>query len=473
MSSLFQGNWADTGGALLLTGTSWVVDCTFEVNTAEHDAGAVAAWSDDVVLLGCQFLGNVAANCPYCGLGDGGGMLCAGDAEVVDVEFSGNHAYNGGAVALHFGSPQLSFCSFIDNSAVMNGGAVYSLTPGEPLLESSTFKGNQAGFGGAIANDHSNPVVRTSTFRNNQVVWRGGAFRNNQASSPVILDCTFYGNSAPASGGAIDNNGNSNPTVVGCRFQGNDSLLGGAMHSHAGSNPVIANCLFIQNTALERGGAVSGYYASPTLANCTMIGNVASIEGGAVFLENLSLATVRNGIIRGNMPDQFAADFGSAFVVTYSNVQGGAVGMGNIDANPLFVDGYHLGPGSPSIDAGGIWGMPMDRIDVDGDGDTCESISIDFAGDRRFQDDQDEENTGCGGRVYVDMGVYETPGSSIHTVRHGDCSDDDVVDVSDLTEVIVAWGPCPGQCCLADFDMDEDVDVDDLQTVILNWDCQP
>ena len=45
-------------------------------------------------------------------------------------------------------------------------------------------------------------------------------------------------------------------------------------------------------------------------------------------------------------------------MVTYSDIQGGYAGEGNIDADPLFVapdDGdYHLSAGSPCIDAGSI-----------------------------------------------------------------------------------------------------------------------
>ncbi|MHC5025405.1 MAG: PEP-CTERM sorting domain-containing protein [Planctomycetota bacterium] len=58
--------------------------------------------------------------------------------------------------------------------------------------------------------------------------------------------------------------------------------------------------------------------------------------------------------------------------------------------------------------------------------------------------------------------------STADSVLPGDANGDGVVDVADLTEVILAWGPCAG-ACPADFDGDGLVDVVDLVTVISNW----
>lgn len=53
----------------------------------------------------------------------------------------------------------------------------------------------------------------------------------------------------------------------------------------------------------------------------------------------------------------------------------------------------------------------------------------------------------------------------------GDVTGDGVVDVSDLVEVILAWGQCPidPKVCAADLDCNGVVDVSDLVAVILNW----
>jgi hypothetical protein len=84
----------------------------------------------------------------------------------------------------------------------------------------------------------------------------------------------------------------------------------------------------------------------------------------------------------------------STGIVTYSVVEGGYLGIGNIDADPLFVDpeggDFHLQSGSPCIDA------------ADGDAAT----DLDFEGSPRV-DDPATVDTGVGAITYADMGAYE------------------------------------------------------------------
>ena len=53
----------------------------------------------------------------------------------------------------------------------------------------------------------------------------------------------------------------------------------------------------------------------------------------------------------------------------------------------------------------------------------------------------------------------------------GDVNGDGLVDVLDLVQVIVSWGPCPAppQLCPADVDGSGAVDVLDLVLLIVNW----
>ena len=78
-------------------------------------------------------------------------------------------------------------------------------------------------------------------------------------------------------------------------------------------------------------------------------------------------AKITNSLIWGNGADNENLVTWTTADVTYSNVQGGADGVGNMDVNPrLAVDGYHLKPNSPLIDAGSPQGSVAGLTDIDG-----------------------------------------------------------------------------------------------------------
>lgn len=148
------------------------------------------------------------------------------------------------------------------------------------------------------------------------------------------------------------------------------------------SSPTIVNCLFRNNTA-ERGAAVFSLDAAPTITNCTIVANTAALAGGGVFASGSPAPTVTNCILWSNGPEQIAWD-GDAPVVTFSDIQGGYAGEGNISADPMFVNAaggdyrltnsaafgtpswyswdWYLRPVSPCVDTGSnaAAGLPSD-----------------------------------------------------------------------------------------------------------------
>jgi hypothetical protein len=77
------------------------------------------------------------------------------------------------------------------------------------------------------------------------------------------------------------------------------------------------------------GGGIYNNFGTLDVTNCTIVANVAyGIATGT------GVTQVRNSIIDSNTTAQF---YGTA-TVTYSDVQGGYDGEGNIDADPLFKD---------------------------------------------------------------------------------------------------------------------------------------
>jgi hypothetical protein len=91
-----------------------------------------------------------------------------------------------------------------------------------------------------------------------------------------------------------------------------------------------------------------------TIINSTFTDNTAA-TGGALFNQRNSSPMITNCILWGNGTEIHNADSNCVPVVTYSDVEGGYAGTGNIDADPLFANAptdVSLGEGSPCIDAG-------------------------------------------------------------------------------------------------------------------------
>jgi pectin methylesterase-like acyl-CoA thioesterase/plastocyanin len=211
-------------------------------------------------------------------------------------------------------------------------------------------------------------------------------------SSPTVTDCIFMGNAAVA-GGAMCNTGGS-PTVTNCAFMNNSASGKGAALFNDANSPTLINCVFMGNVAGANGGAISNRNAAPRLINCTFSRNVA-VAGGGMASQDDSEPTVANCIFWGDTPDEIVST-DSSITVTYSDVQGGWPGTGNIDADPLFVDAQWnlcLQSASPCVDAGDnrVSGLP----------------ETDLARRPRLADNPDRPDTGSGTPPIVDMGAIE------------------------------------------------------------------
>ncbi|KPJ58149.1 MAG: hypothetical protein AMJ46_14595 [Latescibacteria bacterium DG_63] len=196
------------------------------------------------------------------------------------------------------------------------GGGIACCLWSDPTIEGNTISGNWASWGGGIYCDRSSPTIEGNAITENEVYnWydegRGGGI-SLYMGSPTIKGNTITENTASGeyggSGGGIYC-GSSSPTIEGNTISG--------------------------NTAVWRdGGGIRCYQSSPTMVNC---------------------------ILWDNSPDEIEG----TPVVTYSDIQGGWPGEGNIDAYPRFVKeswgDYRLRWGSPCIDTG-----HPDSLDPDG-----------------------------------------------------------------------------------------------------------
>jgi hypothetical protein len=245
------------------------------------------------------------------------------------------HIYGGG-MYISDGNPTLNNLVFYANTAAYGGG-MFNLG-GNPILTNVVFSANIASeSGGGMYNYQCSPVLINVTFSENTSLWGGGIYNNY--SSPEIINATFFGNIAPF---------------------GNYGRGGGMYNDH--SSPILTNATFSGNTARFGGGMFNAYLSNPTLAYVTFTGNTADLSytnGGGVSNQEDCNPTITNSIFWNNQPDQISNSWNSSTEVTYSVVQGGYSGEGNISGDPLlqslvnnggFTQTHALGAGSPAID---------------------------------------------------------------------------------------------------------------------------
>lgn len=190
-----------------------------------------------------------------------------------------------------------------------------------------------------IANNHINATYQST----------GHGILINQCDSVEFNDNEIYGNfsSAPSSyGGGI------------CVWN---------------SHPIMSHNLVYNNSATRGGGIYVGqqYQCHAQIINNTIYGNDAA-TGGGIYLRN-SLSDIRNTIVWDNNANSYPGIYQEVSLVntvSYSDVQGGWTGIGNIDSDPLFFDAasgdFHLTQNSPCIDTGDPNSPP------DPDGSICD-----------------------------------------------------------------------------------------------------
>ncbi len=198
----------------------------------------------------------------------------------------------GGGIHINGTSPTIRHCTFVDNYAAA-GGAIAILGAGSaPLIENCVFSANWAGAG-------------------------GGAYSQG---APTFRRCQFAGSEVMNSGAALWFQGATQPLVENCVFSGNYSQFDGAIRvdGAAGSNTVrIVNGTFTGNEGEFNGALFIRRAAQPEVVNSILWGNRATALGGS---NEIGIDTV----------------FPGSVVVSHSDVAGGYVGVGNINANPAF-----------------------------------------------------------------------------------------------------------------------------------------
>jgi hypothetical protein len=315
--------------------------------------------------------------------GDGGGILAFAvgggwTAEVEACRITGNSAggVGGGAAIIGLlGNAAVTFadCLFDDNEAVLDGGGAY-IGATSNVFSGCTFRGNRAGNDGGGLRSNLQLTVQGCRFELNVADNGGGAHFDPFVAQFAVSDSVFIGNRARFGDGGglfIELSADTlfgSPTldVLGCRFLENHAAGsgGGARLSavNFGVFPAqltLSGALVARNTAgSDGGGMVFGPGGNNRVVSSTVVDNAAGGLGSGLS----RVSTVENSIVWGN-------DLDAPLTVVYSDVQGGAPGVGNISEDPLFVDpaadGYCLKSASLCIDAGNPLLMDPDGSVID------------------------------------------------------------------------------------------------------------
>ncbi len=278
----FKTNHADAangkGGAFGINGQVTVTDCVFDSNTAGADGGALKVrGSGSLTAENCKFIGNTAAN--------GGAIHSSGGAVTLtggaDALFQNNRSIGGG----HHGG-----ALNIEGTFSANG---------------YTFDGNHSdATGGAAIIWLGTADFTNCTFKNNTAATDGGALnlqnRDNAGSTVTVTDTAFISNSAQGgSGGAIYLSG-ATLTLTGtgdnALFQDNGSVGGG---HHGGAMCVVKDVSVLKATGYTFDGnhsdATAGAFMIHTgtadFTKCTFKNNTAATDGGACNIYKSGAAT--------------------------------------------------------------------------------------------------------------------------------------------------------------------------------------
>ncbi|WP_310586643.1 choice-of-anchor Q domain-containing protein, partial [Runella limosa] len=266
---------------------------------------------------------------------------------------------------------------------MVNGVAIYGgFAGGETQLSARNWVANKTILSGDIGTIDDNGDNSFNVILNNN---------NGLDNSAILNGFTISGGNANGvnnnnSGGGMNNIGSS-PHILNCKFLNNSAIYVGGGINNSSASPLIANCVFFGNSAGADGGAIGNLFATSTIINCSFSDNTSPIT--TVTSINTSSIIVTNCAFWNNFQIADVSSSPSSRVsISYCISPQTYGGLGNLTANPLFVDAangdFRLQACSPAINAG--------------DAATTSAMVglVDFAGNPRFYAD---------GRI--DMGAYE------------------------------------------------------------------
>lgn len=213
----------------------------------------------------------------------------------------------------------------------------------DTVLDGFTVTNGRASAAGGIYVYNSSPTIKNNIVDGNYCTLNGGGITLKHSVSRLENNIIINNEAAEHAGGLFCAGGPSGVSgieIINNIVANNTSIArdGGGIYVLDIPNGIsIENCTVCDNTSLQHGGGIyvcfdNNHPSHADIGNCIVYGN-SSADGDAIFVDPDSTATV-----------------------TYSDIEGGWTGTGNIDADPMFVNSanldYHIKYTSPCRDAG-------------------------------------------------------------------------------------------------------------------------
>jgi hypothetical protein len=375
---------AEGGGIRLEDARLGMSHCVVSGNSVEGRGGGMFAKNATVSLDTCIVTRNAISMVSFAA-GTGGGIFAESTTLIAQGSvISQNLGIEGGGLYIDGILPTVLHSTRIDsNTSTLSGGGM-NITSSPSFFTNCTIDGNVAG----------------STPGTMKGLGRGGAILAS-GSNLTLIDCKIRNNTSDEWCAGVNVGGTSILRLDNCELSHNVAWGAAVMDVYNSTNTIMNDCIVFGNrttgSADDCNGAGPAFLGGTTkLTGCTIADNVADVVSpiGIWCLQRNKLE-LKNCIIWGHTGgdvDLSDPKYGiGSMSVTYSDIgsvrDGAYSGVGNISADPMFVDpdagDYRLQPGvSPCINAGD----PASPTDPDGSRadmgavscDGCEPATADF-----------------------------------------------------------------------------------------------
>lgn len=272
----------------------------------------------------------------------GAGIYCDQSTPLITHNtISGNSGMSGAGIFCVSSSPNVSDNKITGNTATVHGGGMHLYYYSRPAVSNNLISANTAAYngGGIYLYNQANAPISNNTISDNMAAFGGGIY--SLACSAQILNNHIDGNTATSEGGGIGLVNDTESFVANNLISTNTATTGGGIRiaSTYGMNnpPKIVNNTLDRNSVSGLGGGIHCSSSSPSIAN-----NIVTTNTDGIYVAADAFPVLNHNDVYGNLNGD------------YSGID--PAGSGDISADPLFVDAasanYHLGPGSPCIDAG-------------------------------------------------------------------------------------------------------------------------